>query len=165
MKPDDPLFKALQALPRAVEPERDLWEDILPQLSVKKAPPEPVSKMPGWPVLLAAAAILAVAVGAGWLRPEAPVGPTPAGLGAADEDWSAQMATGVAVLEDTLAAQRDEMDPEMWIIVEQSLRDIDDAIGRIEAAMADRPDDPRLLSAREHLQGHRVALLRTAVNL
>ena len=82
-----------------------------------------------------------------------------------DADWSAQMASGMAALEATLAAQRDEMDPELWLIVDQSLSDIDDAIARIEAAMAQRPDDPQLLAAKARLRQQRVALLRTAVNL
>lgn len=158
MTPDDPLFKALQALPREIAPERDLWEDIRPALQ-PPAPAQPAAA-PWWSGLLAAAAILLVAVGTGQLVPE----PPPAEP-AAEAGWSEQMASGMAALEETLASHRDEMEPEMWLIVDQSLGEIDDAMRRIEAAMAQRPDDPQLEVARARLRQQRVALLRTAVNL
>lgn len=182
MTPDDPLFKALQDLPREIEPETDLWEGILPALTQPPLPkmpslpdlpdlpefPEPANNphAPWWSGLVAAAAILAVAVGIGQVQPEVPPEAAPVTVAVAEEaDWSAQMASGMAALEDALAAQRDEMDPELWLIVDQSLTEIDDAIARIEAAMAEQPDDPQLLAAKERLQEQRVALLRTAVTL
>ncbi|MFT4979809.1 MAG: hypothetical protein ACI8S6_005721 [Myxococcota bacterium] len=156
MTPDDPLLTALKQLPRELSPEEDLWPGLAARLTPRHAstPPKP-AEAPWWWGLSAAAAILVIALGAGQLAPQAPPG----------TEGAALLQAGAQQLEAVLAEQRDEMDPELYLIVSRSLGEVEDAIGRIEAALAGDPDDPRLQEALESLQRRRVALLRTAVNL
>jgi len=160
LAPDDPLRAAIDGLPASVAPPQDLWAGIASQLPQPTRVAVPRREAPWWWGMAAAAALVVVAIGGGQIAPQPD---EPVLLAAVD--WSSQMAEGTATLEAALAAQRGEMDPDIYQIVVESLAEIDTAVARIEAAMDNRPDDPQLLEALEQMQRQRVALLRTVVTL
>ncbi|MCU0302722.1 MAG: zf-HC2 domain-containing protein [Thermoanaerobaculales bacterium] len=150
------LAEAVSALPRSVAPERDLWPGIAARIEQRRVVRGVFGGRLGdprrWATAAAAAAVLAVSVtaaylvGAGRARVAVvePPAPGPAAVqatygGAADELERAR-----DLLRAGLERRRDELSPETWAVVMDNMAVIDEAIARIETALADDPEDGRL---------------------
>lgn len=148
--------RAAAALPRAVEPRRDLWPGIEARLSpTGLAPRAPLWRRSAG--LLAVAAIVAVVSSAVTLWLAGGVGgggpqttravSGPASAGAAPVALEAVRRDHARVRRELLAAldaHRSTLPPETLTVVERNLNIIDHAIGEIEDALDRHPGDPDL---------------------
>lgn len=147
------LDEALAALPRELDPPRDLWRDIEAQLE----PRRPTGRQPRWPTLMALAASLGVVAVAGvlafqhWALPGGPQAPAvvangtpepwlPAEFLAAEAAYRQVRAERVSALE----ARLDALPAETRAVVERSLATIAEAQAELRAALAEAPTDPVL---------------------
>lgn len=136
-------------LPAAIAPRRDLWPGIEARLRASAPPPAARARRVWLP--LAAAAVLALAVGLPWLgrrgAGEAPAPAVPAVAAtrapeipgseiARAEDGTQQTRTDVLSM---LARQRDQLSPETVAVIEENMTIIDDAIAQIRAALDEDP--------------------------
>ena len=166
------------ALPRSLEPERDLWPEIEARISREKIVRGAFSQRVR-PVLKAAAAVLVLAgsVTVAFLigRGQA-VGPE-ARLDHRDRTGGAQLAShAVRAVESDFAAARDqllaalearrsELSPETYDTVMHNLAIIDQAIAGIDAALAEHPESPRLTRQLAVAHRQQIDLLERAVRL
>lgn len=160
---DDSVMRAIRNLPRSIEPQRDLWAQIAPALDRPGAHRRPALQL-GWTYALAAA-IGCVALGAlltyGVMRQKVstPVLDTAtarlptnseaaatirhasfgdyAALGPEYEQARANLIIG-------LVERLDRLPPLERLKVERNLRQIRDALGEINAALALEPDNTLL---------------------
>ncbi len=159
VEPLDPtLAAALEALPRAIEPGRDLWgaiDQALVAEDVPEALPETPRSAARWPVLLfaAAAVLAALGAGAGLLSripdpgdlPEtaaAPAAPTK-DTARPTEAWATDLQRANQALLSQLSA-RDDLSPEARASIDENLARIDAAIAEVQRLLDERPDDPEL---------------------
>jgi len=159
------LQSRVAALPREVQPPRDLWPGLRDRLPARPIPRErPVAgRLRPW--LAAAAVLLAGLAGLLLLRDDAGTGSepfttAPAAYGEVEREY--RRAT-----DDLLRAldlRREDLSPETLAVVDENIRIIDDAIGRVRLAIENDPNggDPRRMFA---LYGSKVRLLRQAVQL
>ena len=79
------------------------------------------------------------------------------------------LATDLELVRDQLRAsldqRQDELSPETWSVVMDNLVVIDDAIGRIETALAENPDDGRLNRQLAVAYRRQIDLLQRATRL
>lgn len=146
---------AARALPRAIEPEEELWGGIAARLTPRPAWRLDLPVRRRW-LQLAAALVLFVA---GFAAARA-WGPAPAG-GALAERRAEYEATS-AGLARALTENAGALAPETRLVVERNLTIIDQAIAEAEAALAADPGNPsleRMLLAR---YDQRLSLLRRA---
>ena len=171
-------------LPRAVEPERDLWLGIAERLERPSVLDMDAARArrPGaspWPTrvaLAAAAGLLIVATSTVTLlvvraRGEAPVATTttPAPTGAEGLQLVSEVEGGyegaVSVLESSLAQGRQDLRPETVAVIEENLRIIDEAIASASAALMQDPANVELAQTLRFAYGHKVQLLERAIKL
>jgi hypothetical protein len=148
----DALLERARALPRDIQPERDLWLGVQNRIELEDAEP-PRSRLwgarltiPVWAASAAASLLVVFAVGTGlWLRtPAAPNDPA-AIASLAD---SLRDRDGVSVVRRDLLAlleeQRAQLPPEVLAAVERNLAEIDRAITEIHVAFEEHPNNPAL---------------------
>jgi len=147
------LVTAAAALPKSIEPKRNLWTTIEARIgqratgNVQRA---------FWRGALAAAAVLVIALGFYRLVP-----PFTAHYRAVAEGWVAVQADfdrSTDELSRILATERDRLSPETVSLLERNLRIIDGAIAESRAALARDP-------ANRELQGLWAAAARQKVEL
>ncbi len=161
------LGAALTRLPRTMQPERDLWPTIAQRLAPRTvAPAKP--RYEGWMVGLAAAALLTIGMGLGYLlRGEtgsmAP-GTVASGSGAREASGAGAMdlanassasaprgaaalaayRAATAELRSDLALRGMYLPPQTRSVVQRELAVIEAAIAEVERAFAASPADPHL---------------------
>jgi hypothetical protein len=160
----------LAALPRSIEPPRDLW----PAIAARTAPPS-VSAPKHRPLLAIAAALALVAgssavtmlvmrdrgpepapvAGTAPAVPEAPAGPR----------FEARYVAETRELSDLLERQRDLLAPETVAALERNLAIIDSAIADSRAALAADPSNGELELLLRAGYEQKVALLEQAARL
>jgi len=159
------LRDAVSRLPREIEPERDMWPAIAARTVARRAP----SRARWLSLGVAAGLVLAASViflAGGRRAPEAAprIVETP-------PVTSAPALAAYAESERALGAIRDELrrevetramglPPETRAVVFDNLATIDRAVAEIEAALAERPDDPELARTYIAYRQHEIELLR-----
>jgi anti-sigma-K factor RskA len=172
------LRSATLSLPTEIEPETDLWPGIRSRIEQRRVVrgsfdhrPVPASRRL-W-MSAAAAAILVVAVSVAYM----------AGLNRA----RVQTAAAVPVVSDvvpaayvgsamdlelarnqlraSLESRRDQLSSETWSVVMENMAVIDDAIARIEHALAANPNDARLNRQLASAYRRQIDLLQRAARL
>ncbi|HEX9581579.1 MAG TPA: zf-HC2 domain-containing protein [Gemmatimonadales bacterium] len=174
-------FQALlvqaQALPRSIEPPRNLWPGIAARLRDRPAAPlsarrrsARVVQMRTWWLAAAAAVLVAASSGltAWFLRSDralvgrAAVAPNlPNTLVALERDYTG----AVAEIERVLLTNRGTMAPEAVAAVERSLRVLDDAIQESRAAVARSPENQQLSRLLWAAYEQKLDLLRRATRI
>ena len=146
---DESLRFQLRQLPREIEPGRDLWPGIAARLAGR-----PKHK-PRWPVLLAMAACLCLAVGvAAWLRPAAAPAP----------DLQARL---VQQEVEALTREYEAALAEMAIVpvpepLAPALATLDQSAEQIRDALDAQPGSTRLLEQLKRTYSRRLALTQRA---
>lgn len=151
------LVTEARSLPRSVEPDRDLWPGIAGGIDDRRVV-RPAFDRPSagnarhlW-LAAAAAAILVVSVTIAYmagfqtaeLQTASTLSTSPSIVRAAYGSLSTDLEQARIQLRTSLDQRRDELSPETWAVVMDNLVVIDDAIVKIETALADNPDDGRL---------------------
>jgi anti-sigma factor RsiW len=147
---------AARALPREVEPPRDLWVGISERITPRRSS----GWSRGW---LAAAAVL-IAIGSSaltavWLDR------TPPAEVASAADWERAYDDASTELRAALASRRHELDPATLAVVDENLRIIDRAVEDTRRALATAPDDEALRRSLVAVNEQRITLLRRALAL
>jgi anti-sigma factor RsiW len=170
-------------------PERDLWPGIADRIGLGAATPERARPL-RWrraftmtmsQLALAAGVLLAVGAGTAWVvagarggsirlpRQPTPVatGPSvgPAPAGAQQFAGSVAYAAAVADLQRVLDANRSQLDTATVRVIEESLRTIDRAITRAQAALAADPSDVYLNAHLAETMRRKIELMQRAVVL
>ena len=154
------LVAGAAALPKTVEPSRDLWATIEPRI-VQRATWN-VQRV-WWRGALAAAAVLVIASGLYRLLPPSTAPYRPAGQGWAAAQADFDRATNELLL--ILAAQRGRLRPETVAVVERNLAVIDAAIAESRAALACDPANAELQHLWAAAARQKVELLRWATRV
>ena len=154
------LVAGAAALPKTVEPSRDLWATIEPRI-VQRATWN-VQRV-WWRGALAAAAVLVIALGLYRLLPPSTAPYRPAGQGWAAVQADFDRATNELSL--ILAAQRGRLRPETVALVERNLGIIDAAIAESRAALARDPANAELQHLWAAAARQKVELLRWATRV
>jgi anti-sigma factor RsiW len=181
------LRAAARALPRSIDPPRDLWSGIAER--VERSPREEtaspvrgIGSAPSWKrwAPLAAAAVILVVVSSGLttaLLREPPSAEAGAAGGAAVPEAAAPVAlaafepmeseyrTTVAALQAELAARRDFLDPVTVQVIETNLLIIDQAIAEARRALAADPSSAHLPLHLSDIYRQKVELLRSAAQI
>lgn len=161
MTDHDPI-PGLDRLATEIAPGRDLFADIERRVQSPLAALTRALRVRVGLSLATAAAALGLFL---WMPQPPPAPPTvahadPAAL--ADPALAEALATyrqAGAALQKALEARREDIPDPVWRDVAQSLRDIDAQLEQIEAALAQDPADPRLLSFAFAAHQQRVAVL------
>ena len=169
------------ALPRRLEPERDLWPQISSRLGQRRRGTidfgryRSRQRVPLGRYVVAAAALVLFALGAPLLLQPAPAPapqvPAPSAAndrGAAEADLEHAAAEYRAARDQLLIAldqRRADLSPETLAVVEENLALIATAVGEIEVALAVEPDSPRLERMLLAAYQREVNLLKQAVHL
>lgn len=149
---DESLRFRLRQLPERIEPPRDLWPGIAARLPARTARP---ARKPRWPVLMAMAACLCLAVGvAAWLRPAAAPAP---GL----------QARLVQLEVEALTREYEAAMAEMAVVpvpepLAPALATLDESAGEIRQALEAQPGSTRLLEQLKRTYSRRLALTQRA---
>jgi hypothetical protein len=161
----DALRDELDALPRSVEPPRDLWPGIRRGIERRRVVRGRFARRAG--VLAAAAAVLAGAVLAGGLlrprgAPERAAAP-PAGERAplllpADVEHA-------AAAREVLDRLDADLDPETVAVIRRNLDIIDEAVAEIRRALDEEPHNARLNHLLAAEERRRSAVIRQAADL
>jgi len=154
------LVAGAAALPKTVEPSRDLWATIEPRI-VQRATWN-VQRV-WWRGALAAAAVLVIALGLYRLLPPSTAPYRPAGQGWAAVQADFDRATNELSL--ILAAQRGRLRPETVALVERNLGIIDAAIAESRAALARDTANAELQHLWAAAARQKVELLRWATRV
>jgi len=154
------LVAGAAALPKTVEPSRDLWATIEPRI-VQRATWN-VQRV-WWRGALAAAAVLVIALGLYRLLPPSTAPYRPAGQGWAAVQADFDRATNELSL--ILAAQRGRLRPETVALVARNLGIIDAAIAESRAALARDPANAELQHLWAAAARQKVELLRWATRV
>ena len=171
------LLTATRSLPRSTEPEHDLWPGIAEDIEQRRVVrggfdrPRASSSRSLW--LAAAAAVLVTSVTiaymAGLERGRPQIAEAPQQYSSYMQAAYGDLATDLEIARDQLRAnldqRQDELSPETWSVVMDNLVVIDDAIERIETAMADNPDDGRLNRQLTVAYRRQIDLLQRATRL
>lgn len=159
------LEAALAQLPRSIQPERNLWPAIAQRLPPRASAPA-APRHDRWALALAAAALLAIGMGLGYMLRGAPARPLLVGAGGDPASHAAPTAVGLATTDhaaglrgiEALAAYRAAtaelrsdlalrgayLEPQTRTLVQRELAVIESAIAEIERAFAASPADPHL---------------------
>jgi hypothetical protein len=156
------------ALPREIEPSRDLWAGIAERIEAERR------VRPAWwgSIGLALAATLVVAVGGAlFLRTEPayvvpalttiPASHDPTSIGAAEQEYEHAATALMAALQ----ARRDSLSPETLRSVEKNLLVMDQALGEVRAALGRDPGNPELTRMLVSTHRKKVETLRLMVRL
>jgi anti-sigma-K factor RskA len=177
------LIRRAQALPKEIDPGRDLWRGIERRIAETPANMVTFSRRTLYLAGAAAAAVAVVAalsfVAMNQNQPAEPTQPRIAeGSGQPDanvqfasyEDAQYELAipqykSATDALHQSLNERRDSMEEETWVAVSESLAVIHQAIADIEAALEDDPENTDLRSMLVAAYEKEVGLLRQAVLL
>jgi anti-sigma factor RsiW len=165
-------------LPTEVEPDRDLWPDIVARLEEQdvvrpRFSGRDTTVFRSWrPWLAVAAALLLTAVAAYQLGRQQAVVVVEGAVGSSDiqrasltvptGDVDAELREVRDDLRARLAARRDQLDPATLQVVDDNLAVIDDAIVRITAALETDPSNGRLTRQLVFAYRQQIDLLRRA---
>lgn len=166
------------ALPRSLEPTRDLWPEIEARISDAKIVRGRFSQRT-YPALKAAAAVLVLvgSVVAAFLIGRGQVVGPEARLDHRDRSGGTELASfSVRAVESDFAAarrellaaleaRRSQLSPETYDTVMHNLAIIDQAIAGIDAALAEHPESPRLTRQLAVAHRQQIDLLERAVRL
>lgn len=164
------LLAQAAALPRAIEPPRDLWPAIANRIAEGAARPRAGS---WWaPMALAVAAVLVMALAATLLRRQGP-SRSPAALVPALEtvsmrpigDAEADYERATAALLAALDERRGSLSPETLAAVERNLAVIDQAMDEVRAALRQDPGSPQLARMLAATHRKKVDVLQRVVKL
>jgi len=172
------LQAATKSLPRSNDPERDLWPGIAGQIEDRRVvsgdfekPPAPRFRK-AWMAAAAAAILvfsvsLAYRVGLERGRPQTAEMPPVESfyVQAAYGDLGTGLELARNQLRSTLDERQKELSPETWSVVMENLLVIDNAISRIEVALADNPNDGRLNRQLAMAYRQQINLLQRATRL
>ncbi len=174
------LLDAARSLPRSIEPEHDLWPGVVGRINTRMvvrgffARPTGSSSRRLW-MAAAAAAILVVSVSIAYMaglergRPRsaelAATNPGDSYMEAAYGDLAIDLEQARDQLRASLEQRQDELSTETWSVVMDNLGVIDNAIGRIEIALADNPNDGRLNRQLKVAYRRQIDLLQRATRL
>jgi len=161
------LVSAARVLPEEVEPPAELWSDVRARIQ-----PRVTRMRQYWMLAVAAAVLVAVSSAVTALivrrpivvvRPSAPapvtaVAQLPPAARAVDADY----AGAIRALNETLAENRDRLDPATIAKVEASLKVIDHAIDEARQALAADPSNLTILDLLASSYERKVELLRRA---
>ncbi|MEE4272929.1 MAG: zf-HC2 domain-containing protein [Thermoanaerobaculales bacterium] len=170
------LREAARALPRSIQPERDLWPGIAAEIDDRRVvkgsfrPPTPART---WLKFAAAAAVLVASVTIAYLVGLEQARPMVVESVTAENDYtmaaygdvSSDLESASKLLRAGLEQRRDELSPETWSVVMENLSVIDGAIDRIESAMAKNPGDVRLNRQLATAYRRQIDLLQRATKL
>lgn len=180
------LLAQAAALPKEMEPPRDLWPGIAERVGGRKVVPflRAAAPSPWWsPAGLAAAAAVLIALGTALRTQWTPGSPAPGGAGTAvapaagvhrasleDEpsdvlDAERDYVRATSRLMATLDDRRDDLAPETVKAVEDNLKTIDDALKQIRKALTKDPANARLTRMLTTTHQRKVDLLRRVVRL
>ncbi len=155
------LLAESRALPREIQPSRDLWADIAPRLAPRAQPPAEWRRRVRSPAGLAAAAVLLIAVGGAigvsasrWLQPA---------TDAAFTSARARYATAAAMLAEQLAADPALLAATTRRVIAQDLGILDAAISEAETALAADPRNAALEQILLKREQQRIDLLERAL--
>jgi len=159
-----------RALPRSLDPERDLWPEIAERLDEAEGRG---SRHWHWTPLAAAAvalvALSAALLVASLLRDPQPTSvattATEVGPAVAASALEAEYADALADLQAALETGRDALAPETIVVIEESLRLIDRAIAEARAALNADPANADLARRLTSNYALKVDLLRRAARL
>lgn len=172
------LQAATKSLPRLREPERDLWPGITAQIEDRRVVRVDFEKPPAsrsryvW-IAAAAAVILVFSVSVAYQvglergRPQTAQAPPVKSfyVQAAYGDLGSGLELARNQLRSTLDERQSELSPEIWSVVMDNLLVIDNAIARIEIALADNPNDGRLNRQLAMAYRQQINLLQRATRL
>ncbi|HLA77247.1 MAG TPA: zf-HC2 domain-containing protein [Vicinamibacteria bacterium] len=154
-------------LAQEVSPPRDLWPGIAARIRTQRRP-RVFTLGSTLAALAAGLALLAILTGRGPFLPVAPNAQShaaAAGEAARLAELERQYDRVTAELLAVLNARRDSLPPETMAAVEQDLRSIDDALGRVRVALASDPTDPGLNHLLASTHQKKVNALRHVVRL
>jgi anti-sigma factor RsiW len=166
------------ALPREMNPSRDLWPGIAERIAAVRPRPAPrvVRRIWSWsPALLAAAAAVLVALGASLSRVWPPAAGREAGTGTVQEAaWTTdpsllaaereyERATGQLMA--ALEARRAALPPETVASVEKDLTTIDAALRQVRGAIRQDPGNLQLSHMLASTHQKKVDVLQRVVKL
>ncbi len=167
------------ALPRAVEPDRDLWPEIASRLDAPRRGTVDFGRyrrrrqVPIARYLVAAAALVLFALGAPvWFNPPQPgvdpLDPVADGALASDPEVQRVTAQYLAARDELMAlleARKAEIAPDTYAVVEENLAVIASAVSDIEVALASEPESEKLERMLYAAYRSEVKLLQQAVQL
>jgi hypothetical protein len=182
------LLERAAALPRRMEPRRDLWPEIASRLHrsprQRRFPRRGTAGLPPWVATALAASLAALTLaGVLWFQlsstrttglqdglpggsptTEAPTtGVRPASDRRPEADLDVENAR--RELRRALEARKASLEPATVAVIEKNLRVIDQAIAEIQAALAEDPGNRELQQLLRHSRQREIALLRTAAFL
>lgn len=172
------LRSATLSLPAEIEPETDLWPAIRSRIEERRVVPGSFEHRPAsttrrlW-MAAAAAAILVLSVSISYMaglnrartRTAAAVPVVSDVVPAAYVDSAMDLELARNQLRFSLESRRDELSSETWSIVMENMAVIDDAIARIEHALAANPNDARLNRQLASAYRRQIDLLQRAARL
>ena len=156
-------------LAETIQPGRDLWSEILVRLGPQEVDfgrdRKRAGKLSPWRYLVAAAAVIALIVGAGLMRdmqgPSVPAEIDSQKLGTIEEEYREAKDELLAALD----ARSDAIPEETLMTVQENLVVIEGALAEIRMAFAENPEDPYLERMLYAAYQYEVNLLRRAVRL
>jgi hypothetical protein len=171
------LVAAARSLPRSIEPERELWTGIRDRIETRRvvsgrfdrSNPPPSRRL--WWAAAAAVFIVSISVAymAGMQRSRTVIAEDPRTDHGVIEAAYAFPAEDLEAARDLLRAgldrRRDELSTETWSVVMDNMAVIDDAIERIEIALAENPSDGRLNRQLTAAYRRQIDLLQRATRL
>jgi hypothetical protein len=171
------LRSATLSLPTEIDPETDLWPGIRSRIEQRRVVqgsfdhrPVPASRRL-W-MAAAAAAILVVSVSvaymAGLNRARVRTAAVPVVSGAVPAAYvgsAMDLELARNQLRASLESRRDQLSSETWSVVMENMAVIDDAIARIEHALAANPNDARLNRQLASAYRRQIDLLQRAARL
>ena len=166
MKNDRDLEQALAALPREMQPERDLWQSLEQQLPERAAPARRRMSLLYRNASIAAMLVLTIAVG--WrlmVVPDYPGMSVVMDQQAVEDEEPLPTQYAIAnIYETAMAEQLAQVSPasEYFGDWQYQLATWDSAIRQVRDALAFYPDDPRLLSQMQGLYEQQMDYLMIA---
>jgi anti-sigma factor RsiW len=170
------VIERARALPRSIEPGRDLWPGVASRIG--RGTVVPLRRGPGrWAVLAGMAA--AVVFGAtvvllsgpsgrrhvATAREAAAPGVRAAALEGQDFASERDLERAASDLREALRQRRDRLTPETARVIDENLDIIDAAIARMKRALDQEPADPELVTLLAETYRRKIDLLETATEL
>ncbi|MFP6582155.1 MAG: zf-HC2 domain-containing protein [Candidatus Hydrogenedentota bacterium] len=163
-------------LPKNIQPDRDLWDDILAKLDVEAKPANVVTfpkQIKRWAPLVAVAALILVVASLQSFGPDTATDPvtketTVAIANTPDEEivaLEAQYADARTTLMQALEARKQELPEDLVATIEENLNIIENAVVDINRALAENPENPELERMLHAAYQSEVSLLQAVVGV
>ena len=177
------LLASAKRLPKSIEPDSDLWEDIHKRLQPKWTVARPKSKrfrlvpILRWAIPVAAVATVLVISGLNMRTGMQPEPVLPTDWSYQGEDLEVQLISAelqkveadhqstVSILRQALDESKQSLSPETVEVIEENLEIIDQATEEIRAALREDPGNERLFHSLVATYNKEVSLLQQAVRL